>query len=146
MRASGSGGARRAGTDGTADLSNRSALVTGATSGIGFSTARRLAAQGATVLVTGRDPRRGTEAANELRQASGHERVEFIRVDHSTVAANLEFAEELQSRLDRLDILVNNVGGLVPSRVTTGDGYELTLALNFVAPFVLTGSLLPLML
>jgi NAD(P)-dependent dehydrogenase (short-subunit alcohol dehydrogenase family) len=120
--------------------------VTGATSGIGFSTARRLAAQGATVLVTGRDPRRGSEAANELRRAAGHERVEFIRVDHATVAANLELAEELQSRLDRLDVLVNNVGGLVPSRVTTGDGYELTLALNFVAPFVLTRSLLPLML
>jgi NAD(P)-dependent dehydrogenase (short-subunit alcohol dehydrogenase family) len=134
------------GTDSTADLSNRSALVTGATSGIGFYTARRLAARGMTVMVTGRDPHRGTEAADELRRAAGHERVEFIRVDHSTVAANLELAERLQGRLGRLDVLVNNVGGLVPSRVTTGDGYELTLTLNFVAPFVLTGSLLPLML
>jgi NAD(P)-dependent dehydrogenase (short-subunit alcohol dehydrogenase family) len=146
MRASGSGGARRAGTDGTADLSNQAALVTGATSGIGFSTARRLATRGATVLVTGRDPRRGTEATNELRRAAGHERVEFLRVDHATVAANLALAEELRSRLGHLDVLVNNVGGLVPSRVTTGDGYELTLALNFVAPFVLTRSLLPLLL
>jgi len=146
MRASGPRGGRGVGTDSTADLSNRAALVTGATSGIGFYTARRLAARGATVLVTGRDPRRGTEAANELRRAAGHERVEFIRVDHSTVAANLELAEGLRSRLGRLDMLVNNVGGLVPSRATTGDGYELTLALNFVAPFVLTGSLLPLML
>jgi NAD(P)-dependent dehydrogenase (short-subunit alcohol dehydrogenase family) len=146
MRAFDSGGARGAGSDGTADLSNRSALVTGATSGIGLHTARRLAVRGATVLVTGRDRRRGAEAANELRRAAGHERVEFIRVDHSTVAANLELAEGLQSRLGRLDILVNNVGGLVPSPITTGDGYELTLALNFVAPFVLTGSLLPLML
>lgn len=146
MRASGSPRDRRVETGSTADLSNRSALVTGATSGIGFHTARRLAAQGATVLVTGRDPRRGTEAANELRRAAGHERVEFIRVDHATVAANLALAEGLRSRLGRLDMLVNNVGGLVPSRVTTADGYELTLALNFVAPFVLTGSLLPLML
>jgi NAD(P)-dependent dehydrogenase (short-subunit alcohol dehydrogenase family) len=133
-------------TGSTADLSTKSALVTGATSGIGLHTARRLAARGATVLVTGRDPRRGTEAADKLRRAAGHQRVEFIGVDHATVAANLALAEGLRSRLGRLDILVNNVGGLVPSRVTTGDGYELTLALNFMAPFVLTGSLLPLML
>jgi NAD(P)-dependent dehydrogenase (short-subunit alcohol dehydrogenase family) len=146
MRAPGSPRASRAETGGTADLSTRSALVTGATSGIGFSTAGRLAARGATVLVTGRDPRRGTEAANQLRRAAGHERVEFVGVDHATVAANLELAEGLRSRLGRLDILVNNVGGLVPSRATTADGYELTLALNFVAPFVLTGSLLPLLL
>jgi NAD(P)-dependent dehydrogenase (short-subunit alcohol dehydrogenase family) len=146
MRTSGSPRGSRLGIGSTADLSTRSALVTGATSGIGLHTARRLAARGATVLVTGRDPRRGTEAADELRRAAGHERVEFIRVDHATVAANLELAEGLRSRLGRLDMLVNNVGGLVPSRVTTGDGYELTLALNFVAPFVLTGSLLPLLL
>jgi NAD(P)-dependent dehydrogenase (short-subunit alcohol dehydrogenase family) len=146
MRALDSRLAREAGSDGTADLSNRSALVTGATSGIGFSTARRLATRGATVLVTGRDPRRGTEAANQLRRAAGHERVEFLRVDHATVAANLALAEELRSRLGYLDVLVNNVGGLQPTRITTGDGYELTLALNFVAPFVLTRSLLPLLL
>ncbi|HEV8164195.1 MAG TPA: SDR family NAD(P)-dependent oxidoreductase [Actinomycetota bacterium] len=146
MRALDSRRARGAGTDGTASLSNRSALVTGATSGIGFATARRLATRGATVLVTGRDPHRGTEAATQLRRAAGHERVEFLRVDHATVAANLALAEELRSRLGRLDVLVNNVGGLQPTRITTGDGYELTLALNFVAPFVLTGSLLPLLL
>ncbi len=69
--------------------------------------------------------------------AAGHARVEFIEVDHATAGANLELAERLRSRLGRLDVLVNNVGGLVPSRVTTGDGYELTLALNLVAPFVL---------
>ena len=146
MRASGSRQASTAGGDDTADLSNRSALVTGATSGIGFSTARHLAAQGATVLVTGRDPHRGTEAANQLRRAAGHKRVEFLRVDHATVAANLALAQALQGRLGHLDLLVNNVGGLVPSRVTTGDGYELTLALNFVAPYVLTRSLSPLLL
>lgn len=146
MRASSSGGAQEVGAGTATDLHTRAALVTGATSGIGLHTARRLAVRGATVLVTGRDPRRGTEAADQLRRAAGHERVEFIRVDHATVAANLALAEELQHRLGHLDILVNNVGGLVPSRATTGDGYELTLALNFVAPFVLTGSLLPLLL
>ena len=69
-----------------------------------------------------------------------------IGVNHATVTSNLELGGRLGSRLGRLDMLVNNVGGLVPSRVTTGDGYELTLALNFLAPVVLTRSLLPLML
>jgi retinol dehydrogenase 12 len=117
MKASGARGGRGLGTDCTADLSNKSALVTGATSGIGFYTARRLAARGATVLVTGRDPGRGTEAATEVRRAAGHARVEFIEVDHAAAGANLELAERLRSRLGRLDVLVNNVGGLVPSRL-----------------------------
>jgi NAD(P)-dependent dehydrogenase (short-subunit alcohol dehydrogenase family) len=128
------------------DLHHRHALVTGATSGIGFYTARRLASRGATVLVTGRDPGRGAEAAASLRRAAGHDRVEFMAVDHSTVAENVRLAKELRARPARLDILVNNVGGLVPSRAVTNDGIELSLALNFVTPFVLTESLLPLML
>ncbi len=132
--------------DSEVDLKDRYALVTGATAGIGFYTARRLATRGATVLVTGRNPRRGAEAEGDLRRAAGHERVEFIRVDHSTVAANVALAEELRSRFARLDFLVNNVGGLVPLRVVTHDGNELTLALNFMTPFALTESLAPLML
>lgn len=132
--------------DDDADLKERYALVTGATAGIGFHTARRLARRGATVLVTGRDPRRGAEAEEDLRRAAGHPRVEFMRVDHSAIAANIALAEELRHRLARLDLLVNNVGGLVPSRVVTDEGNELTLALNFLTPFVLTESLTPLML
>jgi len=78
MRASGSRRARTANTGGTAYLSNRSALLTSATSEIGFSTARRLAGQDATMLGSGREPRRGTEAANELRWAAGPGPIEFI--------------------------------------------------------------------
>jgi NAD(P)-dependent dehydrogenase (short-subunit alcohol dehydrogenase family) len=111
-------------------LERRSVLVTGATSGIGFCTARRLASRGATVLVTGRNADRGAEAAQELRGAAGHDRVEFLRVDHSSVAENVRLADQLRSRSIGVDILVNNVGGLVPARTITKDGIELTLALN----------------
>ena len=55
------------------------------------------------MLVTGRDPRRGIDAANDLRRAAGHERVGFIRVDHSTVAANLARAERLQGQLGQAE-------------------------------------------
>jgi NAD(P)-dependent dehydrogenase (short-subunit alcohol dehydrogenase family) len=129
-----------------ADLDGRCALVTGATAGIGFHTARRLATRGITVFITGRNVRRGAVSRNELRRLSGNERIEFIAADHSTVRNNLDLADEVTHRVEHLDILVNNVGGLVPSRVTTADGNERTLALNFLAPFALTDALVGSML
>ena len=63
-------------------------MVTGATEGIGFQTARLLAGRGATVLVTGRVLSRGADAVAAIREAAGHERVEFVAVDHSTIEAN----------------------------------------------------------
>jgi retinol dehydrogenase 12 len=126
-------------------LAGKSAVVTGATGGIGFQTARLLAGQGATVLITGRNPQRGADAVAEIREAARHDRVEFISVDHSTVPANEQLAAALAGRFDRLDVLVNNVGGIFARRQATTDGFEMSLALNFLAPFVLTEALLPLL-
>jgi len=126
-------------------------LVTGATSGIGYYTARDLAARGATVLITGRDQRRGAEAAAEITAAAGHSRVEFLAADHCTVAGNQGLGRAVPGRLEklgrhqRLDVLVNNVGGIFATRTLTPDGYEATLALNFLAPVVVTNSVLPLL-
>jgi NAD(P)-dependent dehydrogenase (short-subunit alcohol dehydrogenase family) len=130
---------------GHGELAGKSAVVTGATEGIGFHTARLLASRGATVLITGRDPGRGSAAVAAIRQAAGHQRVEFVPVDHSTVGANEELAAALAERFDRLDVLVNNVGGIFAKRLVSADGFEMSLALNFVAPFVLTEALLPLL-
>ena len=120
-------------------------LVTGATSGIGFYTARDLASRGARVIITGRDTRRGREAVRSLRQQVGDGRVEFLSADHSTVGGNRELAERIQGREGRLDGLVNNVGGFYNDRVETEDGYEATLAMNLVGPFALTEALLPIL-
>jgi NAD(P)-dependent dehydrogenase (short-subunit alcohol dehydrogenase family) len=120
-------------------------VVTGATAGIGFQTARLLALRGATVLITGRDRVRGAEAVRAIREVAGHNRVEFVPVDHSTIAANERLAELIASRFDHLDALVNNVGGIFPKRLLTADGYEMTLAVNFLAPLVLTEALIPLL-
>lgn len=124
-------------------LNGKRALVTGATSGIGFHTAEALAGLGALVYVTGRDENRGEEAVGQLRAAAGHQGVHFIRADSSTVGGNQQLAEELLSEMDRLDILVNNVGGTHNDRWETDDDYEASLAMNFIGPFALTEALLP---
>jgi NAD(P)-dependent dehydrogenase (short-subunit alcohol dehydrogenase family) len=99
-------------------------LVTGSTAGIGYHTARGLAAAGATVFLTGRDRQRGVAAAAAITLAAPHGRAEFIRADHSTVGGNQALAAEPAGRVDRLDCLVNNVGGMFLTRRVTGDGYE----------------------
>jgi NAD(P)-dependent dehydrogenase (short-subunit alcohol dehydrogenase family) len=130
---------------------SRIALVTGATSGIGFHTASELAARGATVLITGRDQQRGEDAVKAIASAAGHTRVEFFQADHSTVGANDRLGAAVAERLAqlglpaRLDVLVNNVGGIFATRTVTADGYEATLAVNFLAPVVLTHAVMPLL-
>jgi NAD(P)-dependent dehydrogenase (short-subunit alcohol dehydrogenase family) len=134
-----------AATSGHGALAGKSAVVTGATEGIGFYAARLLASRGATVLISGRDRQRGSDAVAAIRQAARHDRVEFVSVDHSTVEANEKLAATLMARFDHLDVLVNNVGGIFAKRLVTADGFEMSLALNFLAPFVLTEALLPLL-
>ncbi|HET9908219.1 MAG TPA: SDR family NAD(P)-dependent oxidoreductase [Anaerolineales bacterium] len=126
-------------------LVGRIALVTGGTSGIGFHTALGLARMGAVVYITGRNISRGQEAQRQLRAATGHANIHFIRADESTVGGNQELAHRISMETHQLHILINNVGGMYNDRWETGDGYEATLAINFVGPFALTDSLLPLL-
>ena len=121
------------------------ALVTGGTDGIGLHIASGLAALGARVIVTGRDHGRGTRAAAQIDARTGRDQVSFIQVDHLTVGANQLLAEQLRNSLDRLDILVNNVGRVFATRQETADGYEATLALCFAGPVALTEAVLPLL-
>ena len=131
--------------DALKSLDGKTAVVTGGTSGIGYYTALALARLGAVVYVTGRDPSRGRNAQTEMRKAAGHGKVHFICADASTVAGNQELARRIVEETDHLHILVNNVGGLYNERWETEDGYEATLAMNFVGPFALTEVLLPIL-
>jgi NAD(P)-dependent dehydrogenase (short-subunit alcohol dehydrogenase family) len=126
-------------------MTGRTVLITGGTDGIGLHTACGLAALGARVLVTGRDPAHGAAAELTIGQQAGHDLVSFLQVDHSTVGANQDLAARLRGDLDRLDVLVNNVGRVFPVREETADGYEATLALCLVGPAALTAGLLPLL-
>jgi NAD(P)-dependent dehydrogenase (short-subunit alcohol dehydrogenase family) len=119
------------------------ALVTAATAGIGFYTAAGLAERGWAVTVTGRDEGRGEQAAGELRRRAGHDAVTFLPVDHSVARLNRELGAAMTQRAGSLDLLVNNAGGIYAERWESADGYEGSLAMNFVGPVALTLALLP---
>ena len=127
-------------------MKGQTVLITGGTAGIGFFTAQGLAARGARVFITGRDPDRGQKALHELsRAAVGQAEPAFFAADHATVGGNQRLAQRVRDHVHRLDVLVNNVGGLPATRQQTSDGYEETLALNAVGPFALTRALLPVL-
>lgn len=117
-------------------LDGRTVVITGASSGIGREAASELAARGAGVAVVGRDRARTTAVAEAV---GGHPFLaDFDRLDDVR-----RLADDLIARFDTIDVLANNAGGLIPKRAITIDGHERTLQLNHLAPFLLTGLLMP---
>ncbi len=117
-------------------------LVTGATAGLGKEVARELADRGATVLVHGRNQPRVEAAIAEIEEATGSRRLVPFVADLASLAAVRGLAEEIAADEGRLDALVNNAGVGLRERRESVDGYELTFAVNYLAPFLLTRLLL----
>ena len=126
-------------------MDGRVVLITGGTSGIGRAAAVVLAGMGAEVVVIGRNRERGESAVEEIRYESGREKVSLMIADLAVQAEVRRLAEEFKQRYDRLDVLVNNAGLVQSERTETSDGIETQLAINHLAPFLLTNLLLDLL-
>jgi retinol dehydrogenase-14 len=123
-------------------LSGTTALVTGATSGIGFEASVKLARLGAEVLMVARDEVKGRAAVAEVKRRGGSSRVSLLRCDFAVQESIRSLASAVRSRHDRVHVLVNNAGGLSPTRQVTVDGLERTFAVNHLGYFLLTNLLL----
>ncbi len=121
----------------------KTALVTGATNGIGKVTALELARAGYRVLLTSRDAAKGQQVLDEIRTRSGNDALELFVSDLSSMTDVRRVALEARTRHPQLDVLVNNAGGVFRERRETVDGFETTFVFNHLAYFLLTQLLLP---
>ncbi|WP_222849625.1 SDR family NAD(P)-dependent oxidoreductase [Trebonia kvetii] len=129
----------------TIDAERRVALVTGASSGIGKSTAVKLAARGWQVIGVGRDPERSAAAEAEIAAAAPAGGFCMVRADFTLMAEVKRVADEVGGRTGYIDVLVNNAGGVRDRQYITAEGTEATFAANHLAPFLLTRELMPLL-
>jgi NAD(P)-dependent dehydrogenase (short-subunit alcohol dehydrogenase family) len=127
------------------DMKGKVCIITGSNSGIGKETATSLAKIGATVVLVVRDQKRGEKARTEIVRQTGNNSVDLMICDLSSMDSIRRFAKEFKKKYNRLDVLVNNAGALFNKREVTSEGFERTLAVNYLGPFLLTHELLDLL-
>jgi retinol dehydrogenase 12 len=120
-------------------------VITGASSGVGLQTARQLAGQGGEIVMIVRDQARGERARSQVAEAAAGKPPVLLIADLSVQADVRRVAHEVRDRYGHVDILVNNAGSAFSRREQSADGLELTWATNYLAPFLLTELLLPLL-
>jgi NAD(P)-dependent dehydrogenase (short-subunit alcohol dehydrogenase family) len=126
----------------TTSMQNKTVVVTGATAGIGLVTARELARRGAHLTIISRSAEKCARVAEEIKADTGNAQVEYIAADLSIKEEVHRAAYDFKKRHPRLDVLVNNAGGVFMSRQLSKDGIEMTFALNHLNYFLLTHLLL----
>jgi NAD(P)-dependent dehydrogenase (short-subunit alcohol dehydrogenase family) len=129
-------------------MDGKTVLITGSTDGVGRYVATRLAADGAKVLIHGRDAARAKSLAEEIKRA-GHAEPIFYQADLSSLASTRQLAQAVLAEHKRLDVFISNAGigsqNQGPQRQTSADGYELRFTVNYLAGFLLANLLLPLL-
>jgi len=126
-------------------LHQRTAVITGATSGLGRAAAERLAALGAQLILVGRDAEKTAQAQQDIIEATGNEQISVEIADLSLMNEVENLAQRLLAREQGIHILINNAGVLLNERTVSAEGIETTLATNLLAPFLLTSRLIPLL-
>lgn len=122
------------------------AVVTGATGGLGYQTAMRLAQAGAEVVLTGRNEAKGREAVSKIRNQFPDANISFEALDLANLASVADFAGRFATAHSSLDLLINNAGVMaLPTRQTTADGFEMQFGTNYLGHYALTARLLPLL-
>jgi len=127
------------------DQTGRVAIVTGANTGIGFETAAALAAKNAQVVLACRNQQKAEDAVDRIRARTPEAELSFIPFDLASLHSIKEFAETFRSDKERLDLLINNAGLMVPPFGHTEDGFELQFGCNHLGHFALTGRLVDLL-
>lgn len=123
-------------------MTEKVVLVTGATAGIGEETALGIAKTGARTVLVGRNRAKGEKVIARIKSETGNDKLDLLVADLSSLQEIRRLADEFKSKYDRLDVLVNNAGGIFDQRKETVDGLEYTFALNHLSYFLLTNLLL----
>ena len=120
-------------------------LITGATDGIGFETAKLLARDGNELLLHGRNPDKLSRVVESIGASEGSASIASFVADLSRLAEVERFASDVTERCSKLDVLINNAGVFKTSQSTTPEGFDVRFIVNTIAPFLITQRLLPLM-
>lgn len=126
------------------EQTGRVAIVTGSSSGIGYETARVLAGKGAKVIIAVRNQEKGKKAFQKINSQNRASNMEVMHLDLADLESVNKFADEFKARYNRLDLLVNNAGVMIPPYSKTKDGFELQFGTNHLGHFALTGLLVDL--
>ncbi|MBV9227816.1 MAG: SDR family NAD(P)-dependent oxidoreductase [Chloroflexi bacterium] len=127
------------------DLSRKTVLVTGASSGLGIETVRAFLLAGASVVLAVRDPAKGERAAQQLRTETNNERVHVLTLDLGSLTSIRQAAEQFRVHWSRLDLLINNAGIMAVPLGYTPDGFEFHFGTNYLGHYLLTRLLLPVL-
>ena len=124
------------------ELDGKTILITGATNGIGKAAAMLLAKKGAAIVIVGRNPAKTMQTVDEIKAQGGARLVDGLVADLSSMTEVRHLAAEFRQKHTRLDVLINNAGGVFTNRELTVDGYERTFAFNHLSYFLLTNLLI----
>lgn len=127
------------------ELKGKRIIITGASHGIGFEAARVLASKGADIVMAVRNTEKGEKAASKIAIVNGHKQVSVMHLDLADLESVRKFADDFLTRYDRLDVLINNAGVMIPPYKRTKDGFELQFGTNYLGHYALTARLLPLL-
>lgn len=127
----------------TPNLTGKTAIITGANSGIGLETAKAFAGYGAAVIMAVRNKEKGLHAKEEILRGNSGASIDVLPLDLADLSSVKKFANTCYDRYDALDLLINNAGIMMPPLSYTKDGFELQFGSNHLGHFALTGHLLP---